>query len=126
MLAHGADLALELSGNPAALDQAIRAVGYGGRVLIGSWYGTKSATLNLGGAFHRNHVQLISSQVSTLAPRWRGRWDKARRFDVAWRMLARHNPAQLITHRFPIKQAADAYRLLDQAGHETVQVVLTY
>ncbi|MCO5183125.1 MAG: zinc-binding alcohol dehydrogenase [Anaerolineae bacterium] len=125
-LPDGADLAVELSGNPDALDLAVDAVGYGGRVVIGSWYGTKPVTLNLGGAFHRNHIQLISSQVSTLGPQWRGRWTKDRRFALAWQLLARHNPARLISHRFPIERAPEAYALLDQHSAETVQVILTY
>jgi threonine dehydrogenase-like Zn-dependent dehydrogenase len=34
----GFDLIYELSGNPAALDQAIAATGFDGRVVIGSWW----------------------------------------------------------------------------------------
>ncbi len=121
-----ADLALELSGNPAALDAAIECVGFNGRILIGSWYGQKRANLNLGGKFHRNQIRLISSQVSHIAPRWRGRWNKARRWQLAADNLTRIRPERLITHRFPIAQAAQAYRLLDQQPEEAIQVVLTY
>jgi 2-desacetyl-2-hydroxyethyl bacteriochlorophyllide A dehydrogenase len=64
----GADLAFEVSGDPAVLDQALRATGFDGRVVIGSWYGEKRATLDLGGAFHRSRIRVISSQVSTIAP----------------------------------------------------------
>jgi 2-desacetyl-2-hydroxyethyl bacteriochlorophyllide A dehydrogenase len=71
-----ADLAIELSGNPAALDLAISITGYDGRIVVGSWYGRKGATLDLGGRFHRNHIQLTSSQVSRLPPTLRGRWTK--------------------------------------------------
>ncbi|MCA9970791.1 MAG: zinc-binding alcohol dehydrogenase [Anaerolineales bacterium] len=122
----GADLTFELSGHPAALDQAVAVTGYNGRVLIGSWYGTKPVNLNLGGRFHRSHMQLISSQVSHLAPRWHGRWTSARRLGVAWAQLARCQPARLITHRFPLAQAAAAYRLIDQQPEQTIQVLLTY
>jgi len=122
----GADLALELSGHPAALDQAIAVTGYNGRVLIGSWYGTKPVSLNLGGRFHRSHMQLISSQVSHLAPRWHGRWTSQRRLQTAWAQLARCQPARLITHRFALAQAAAAYRLIDQQPEQTIQVLLTY
>ena len=38
----GADLSYEISGNPAALDQAIAATGFSGRVVIGSWYGSQA------------------------------------------------------------------------------------
>ena len=68
LLPGGADLTYELSGAPAALDQAIRITGFSGRVVIGSWYGTKRASLDLGGRFHRSRIRLISSQVSSLSP----------------------------------------------------------
>ncbi|GAB4278918.1 MAG: zinc-binding alcohol dehydrogenase [Candidatus Promineifilaceae bacterium] len=122
----GADLTFELSGNPAALDMAIAVTGYSGRVLVGSWYGRKPATLHLGGQFHRSHMRLISSQVSHIAPQWQGRWSKRRRLDVALTMLQHHRPDKLITHRLPVTQAADAYALLDNAPETAVQLVLTY
>ena len=122
----GFDLALELSGNPAALDVAIELMGFNGRILVGSWYGSKRANLNLGGTFHRSQIQLISSQVSHLAPRWQGRWSKARRMAVAWEMLAKVQPQQLITHRFPLAQAAQAYELIDTRPETAVQVVFSY
>ena len=126
MLQQGADLTYELSGNPTALDQAIAATGFSGRVVIGSWYGQKRADINLGGRFHRSRIRLISSQVSTLAPEWSGRWSKARRLQVAWWMLEQVRPARLITHRFPLAQAAQAYAMLDQHPEEAIQVILTY
>lgn len=122
----GADLVFELSGNPQALDQAIALTGYNGRILVGSWYGQKRANLALGDRFHRGHMQLISSQVSHIAPQWSGRWSKSRRLGVAWRMLAQLRPDRLITHRFPIQAAATAYELLDRHSEEAIQVVLLY
>jgi 2-desacetyl-2-hydroxyethyl bacteriochlorophyllide A dehydrogenase len=123
---HHADLIFELSGNPAALDSAIAWAGYGGRIVVGSWYGSKRASLDLGGAFHRNRIQLISSQVSTIAPHLRGRWDKARRFDVVWDALRRIQPQRLITHRYAVGDAAAAYRLLDTQPEQALGVVLHY
>jgi threonine dehydrogenase-like Zn-dependent dehydrogenase len=124
--AAGADLTYEVSGNPAALDQAIAATGFHGRVVIGSWYGQKRADLNLGGRFHRSRMRLISSQVSTLAPELSGRWSKERRYQLAWRMLQQLRPAPLLSHRFPLNQAALAYKLLDQNPAEALQVVISY
>jgi 2-desacetyl-2-hydroxyethyl bacteriochlorophyllide A dehydrogenase len=122
----GADLSLELSGAPSALDDAIALTGFGGRVVIGSWYGEKKATLDLGGAFHRSRIQLISSQVSTIAPGLRGRWDKARRFEVTWEALERIRPEKWITHRFPLKEATEAYHLLDTSPERTIQVIFNH
>jgi 2-desacetyl-2-hydroxyethyl bacteriochlorophyllide A dehydrogenase len=125
-LREGADLTFELSGNPAALNDAIRLTRFSGRVVIGSWYGEKPAEIDLGSTFHRSRIKLISSQVSTLSPELSGRWDKQRRFDVAWKSLERIQPEKWITHRFPLDQAADAYRLLDQDPQQALQVILEY
>ena len=120
------DLTFELSGSPSALDDAIAMTGFNGRIVIGSWYGEKKALIDLGGAFHRSRIQLISSQVSTIAPALSGRWDKARRFEVAWEALKRIQPQKWITHRFPLEDAKKAYQLLDENPQETIQVLFTY
>jgi 2-desacetyl-2-hydroxyethyl bacteriochlorophyllide A dehydrogenase len=121
-----ADLIYELSGNPEALTQAVDLAGFDTRIVIGSWYGTIKATLDLGAGFHRNRTRLISSQVSTLAPEFCGRWSKGRRLNVAWEMIRRIKPADFITHRYDIHQARQAFQLLDKKPGEAIQVVLTY
>ncbi len=122
----GYDLTFELSGSPSALNDAIALTGFGGRVVIGSWYGEKQATLDLGGEYHRSRIKLISSQVSTIAPELSGRWDKGRRFQVAWDALERIRPEKWITHRFPLDEAAQAYHLLDENPDKTIQIILQY
>jgi len=122
----GADLAYELSGNPEGLDDAIDAAGYAGRVVIGSWYGTKPVELGLGGEFHRSHVRLRVSQVSRIDHDHAGRWDTDRRLSVALEQLDALEPERLVTHRFAVGDAADAYRLLDEHPDNACQVLLTY
>jgi 2-desacetyl-2-hydroxyethyl bacteriochlorophyllide A dehydrogenase len=122
----GADLTFELSGAPATLNDAITLTAFSGRIVIGSWYGEKQAPLNLGGEFHRSRIKLISSQVSTIAPELSARCDKPRRFEAAWNALRRICPEKWITHRFPLKNASDAYKLIDQSPQETIQVILDY
>ena len=123
---NGADLIYELSGNPAALNQALSIAGLGSRIVIGSWYGTKKAELDLGGSFHRNRIRLISSQVSTLAAQFANRWTKNRRMKVTLDMVRQLQPARFVTHRFDVQQAGEAYDFLDKRPQETIQVVLTY
>ena len=120
------DLTLELSGNPSALDDALSLTCFSGRIVIGSWYGEKKVEVDLGGAFHRSRIKLISSQVSTIAPELSTRWDKARRFEAAWKALERVKPEKWITHRFPIERAEEAYRLLDENPQEAIQILVTY
>lgn len=107
-----ADLTYELAGQPSALNDAIRHTGFGGRIVVGSWYGTKRAPIDLGGRFHRSRIQIVSSQVSTVAPRHQGRWSKSRRTSVVVELLDRVHPGQLITDRFAIDQAPEVYERL--------------
>jgi alcohol dehydrogenase len=120
------DVAFELSGNPAALDDAIGVTGYAGTVVVGSWYGTKDVALDLGGTFHRSHVRLRSSQVSRIDPDHAGRWDKARRLSLVQSWLAENDPSALLTHEFDLGRASEAYRLLEERRDEAVQTVFTY
>lgn len=122
----GTDIAYELTGNPDTLNDAIDGMAYDSRLIIGSWYGTNRASIDLGERFHRNRGQLVSSQVSSIAPEHSGRWSKSRRFDVARHQLNEIEPTNLITHRVPITRASEAYQLLDQRPHEAVQILLTY
>jgi threonine dehydrogenase-like Zn-dependent dehydrogenase len=121
-----ADLVFELSGYPPALDAAIAAAGFGARIVIGSWYGSKPVAVNLGGAFHRSRLRLIGSQVSSLPPKFLPRWTRPRRFSVAWDMIRRTRPSRLITHDLPVERAAEAYDLLDRRPEDVLQVVFTY
>ncbi len=120
------DLAYEITGNPSVLDDAIDAVGYDGRIVVASWYGTKRAAPDLGGRFHRDRIDIVSSQVSTIRPELRGRWDRERRFETAGRWLERIDHERLITDRVPFHAAGDAYERLAATPEDTLQVVLTY
>ncbi len=111
---NGADLLYEVSGAPDALNLAITLSGYCSRIVIGSWYGTKSAAIALGGEAHRNRLQFITSQVSTLAPALSGRWNKQRRFDVTWQQIRQLRPQQWIDERVPLTAAAELYRRLHE------------
>jgi threonine dehydrogenase-like Zn-dependent dehydrogenase len=122
----GADLIYEVSGVPEALNLAIYLCSYSGRIVIGSWYGGKSASLHLGGAAHRNRIKFISSQVSTIAPELTGRWDKARRFQTAWDMIRRVRPQELISHRLSLNQADVIYDLLDKTPEQVLQAIFVY
>ncbi|WP_410764909.1 zinc-dependent alcohol dehydrogenase [Haloferax sp. DFSO60] len=120
------DLTFELSGNPSALDDALDVTRYDGRVIVGSWYGTKPVTLDLGGRFHRSRIHVESSQVSTIEPDLRGRWDTDRRFDLAWDHLRDLRLDALVTHRVDVSNAPQAYQLLEDDPDEAVQILFTY
>jgi len=119
-----ADLAVEVSGAPAALQAAIDAVQDEGTVVVASWYGRKPVSLELGARFHRGRIRLRASQVGRLAPETWPRWDHARRTAAVAALLPRLRLAELPTRRLPFAQVAEAYRLAETGG--VAQVVLEY
>jgi alcohol dehydrogenase len=127
-LAEPPDVSLELSGNPAALDDALSVTGYAGRVVVGSWYGTKDVGLALGTDFHRSHVRVQVSQVSRVDPDHAGRWDKSRRLDYVRSWLADTDAplGALFTHEFALDRAGEAYELLDERADGALQAALVY
>jgi threonine dehydrogenase-like Zn-dependent dehydrogenase len=122
----GADLIYEVSGAPDALNLAIELSGFASRIVIGSWYGNKTAAIALGGNAHRNRLTITTSQVSSLAPALSGRWDKTRRFELSWQMLRNLRPSQLITHRASLADAPALYQRLHQAPAEILQAIFSY
>lgn len=121
-----ADLTYELSGVPEALDAALDATGFAGRAVVGSWYGRRRVSLDLGGRFHRSRIRILASQVSTLDPARTGRWDRERRSELAWRLLGELPTPELVSHRLPLDDAERAYRLLDEGDEGVLQVVFDY
>jgi len=122
----GADLVFELTGNPDALNLAVDLCGYNSQIVIGSWYGNKPSEINLGGKFHRNRIEIISSQVSTIAPELTGRWDKSRRLEFACKMIREISPNKFISKSIDFEQAQQAYTLLDKSPEDYAQILLKY
>ena len=94
--------------------------------MVCSWYGTKPVRLDLGERFHRDRLRIVSSQVGSIDPSLRDRWDRERRGQVTSDLLRELDPSLLITHRIPFSRAAEAYELVDKHPDEVVQVILTY
>jgi 2-desacetyl-2-hydroxyethyl bacteriochlorophyllide A dehydrogenase len=122
----GADLVVEVSGNPQALAGSLGLLAHEGTAVICSWYGTKPVALPLGAAFHRRRLALRSTQVSTLPAALTARWDRRRRAELAWR-LARELPlAVLATHAFAFEQAAEAYACAERKEGGLIHASLRY
>lgn len=112
----GYDISYEVSGSPDALDDAVGVTGYDGRVVVGSWYGNRRVSLDLGGKFHKSDMTVVDSQVSRLAPRFRGRWTKERRLGVAWEFVKDTVPSRLVTDSFGVNEAARAYEATEDGA----------
>lgn len=92
-----ADLVVHCSGRGEGLVTALRLAAFEARVVELSWYGERPVTLPLGTAFHARRLQLISSQVGSVARVQRSRWDFARRMALALALLTDTRLDALIT-----------------------------
>ncbi len=120
----GLDWAVNVSASGNALQYCIDNSAFGAVIIEGSWYGTMSVPLYLGGKFHRNRLVIKSVQVSSLEPRLLCRWTKERRMKVVMDMIRKIGPAEYIGGEYPLERAEEAFRNI-AAGMETgVQTVI--
>jgi 2-desacetyl-2-hydroxyethyl bacteriochlorophyllide A dehydrogenase len=98
-----ADVVIHASGSPSGLELSLRAAGFEATVVELSWYGDQAVTVPLGQAFHARRLTLRSSQVGTVAPAQRPRWDLRRRMSFALASLADPVLDVLITGESPFE-----------------------
>ncbi len=122
----GADLVYELTGRPDVLNDALAVTGFDGRIVVGSWYGTRRAPVDLGARFHRSRIRIVSSQVSTIAPAHRGRWSKERRMQTVLNLLPSVQPSALITEVRDVEDAPSVYAELAGGEGAPLQPVFAY
>jgi 2-desacetyl-2-hydroxyethyl bacteriochlorophyllide A dehydrogenase len=122
----GADVVFEVSASDRALHEAIRTVCYNGKVIVLSWYPGSLANVYPGREFHHNRIQLICSQTGGIRPDLSHRWTLQRRMNAVVEMLPRLRLQELITDVVDYREAAEAYRLVDEHPEEIMQVVLSY
>ena len=103
----GADACIEVSGVPAALSEAIRAVAYSARVVAMGFFQGEVAGLRLGEEFHHIRVQLVCSQISGVAPEASYRWSKPRLWRTAVELQQQGvlDLLPLISHIAPFAEA---------------------
>jgi threonine dehydrogenase-like Zn-dependent dehydrogenase len=122
----GADVCLEVTGNYAALHEAIRSVAYSSRVCAAGFMQGDGVGLRLGEEFHHNRVQVVSTQISGVAPALQHRWNRFRLDDTAIALASSGalRVLDLVSHTFPLEQAPEAFELIDTAAQDVLQVVL--
>ena len=125
----GVDVAIDISGVYAALQQALRCVHREGLVVTVSFYGDQTGRIDLSSEWHHNRITLRSSMpVWGCAHRWQPMWDLARVECVAIGLLEdqKLQVEPLIGARVPFEQAADAYAMIDESPGDKVKILLTY
>ena len=98
------DIAFHTSATSAGLQDCIDRVGQEGKIIELSWYGTQQSLLQLGGSFHHQRKQIISSQVSHIPADKTNRWDIQRRKELVFRLLENPIFEEHLTHEIPFQQ----------------------
>jgi threonine dehydrogenase-like Zn-dependent dehydrogenase len=122
----GADVCVEVSGAPAALQAALDVTGVEGTITVLSYYGSREATLRLSPEFHLRRQRIVSSMVGLVGSGLQPRWDKRRRMQTAMRLLRAVDVNAMVTHEFDFADAPQAYALIDEHPNETLGVLLNY
>ncbi len=84
----GADVIIDYSGHPAAMQQALRGVAYRGTIVAGAYPAAWTTGLDLGAEAHMNRPHIAFSRANSEPNPDHPNWDNARIYDVCWRMLA--------------------------------------
>jgi 2-desacetyl-2-hydroxyethyl bacteriochlorophyllide A dehydrogenase len=124
----GADVCFEVTGQAAALNEAIRAAAYSARVVAMGFFQGEARGLYLGEEFHHNRINLVGSQIFGPDPELKYRWDELRLAQTAMRLQAEGvlNLKPLITHIAPFEEAASLFQALDESPDSLVQAVLAF
>jgi 2-desacetyl-2-hydroxyethyl bacteriochlorophyllide A dehydrogenase len=124
----GADICIEVSGVPGALAEAMRTIAYASRIVAMGFFQGEARGLFLGDEFHHNRIEIVSSQISGVAPAASHRWNKLRLWQTAVRLQheGRLNLVPLITDVVDFAGAPELFARLDQGDPAILQSVLRF
>ena len=114
------DLVIHASGTPAGLELALELAGFEARIVELSWFGDRTVTLPLGGAFHVKRLTIASSQVGHVAASRRARWDTVRRMALALSMLSDPALEVLITGESQFEELPEVMARLARTPGDTI------
>lgn len=118
----GAELIFHTSASEAGLRLALDIAAFEARIIEASWFGDRQISLPLGGSFHSQRLQIISTQVGSVAPAMRARLTHRQRLENALGLLDDARLDGLITEEVAFEDLPTALpRLLapDAAGIAT-------
>lgn len=120
------DRVFHTSATSAGLQTALDALVFEGRLVELSWYGDSPVTVDLGGNFHANRLQIISSQVGHVSPARRGALGYRDRLALALKELTCPRLAALITEEVGFTDLPAALPRLLAPGAEGIATRIRY
>lgn len=125
----GVDIVLEASGSPEAIQPAMKAAKMMARIVIMGFIIKPVKNLMLGDDFHAKHLELISARKTLQFPgdfNHSDHWTAEASYHYLLELMRKRKLKikELITHRFTLKETAEAFRLLDEHPEETLGIVI--
>jgi threonine dehydrogenase-like Zn-dependent dehydrogenase len=121
-----ADLVIHASGSPEGLALALELAGPESVIVEASWFGDQTVPLSLGGAFHARRLTVRSSQVGTIPPAQRPRWETGRRMRLALELLQDARFDGLLTGESAFDALPQTMARLAAGGADTLCHVVAY
>lgn len=124
----GLDVAIETSAVYQALDQAIRAVAFGGNVSVVGWSKECTGGLDFGAVAHFNIPNLIFARACSDPNRDHPRWDFGRICNVCWDWLAegRFQCEEIVSPVVPFLDSPKAYEEMDFHPEKSVKLGVAF
>lgn len=120
------DLVVHCSATEQGLNTALELAGFEATVLELSWFGNRSASINLGGSFHSQRLQIKGSQVGHIAGTQRARWSYQRRLQLALSRLADPAVDCLISGESRFADLPDTLKTLSSPGNTSLCHRISY
>ena len=123
----GADVVIEASGSYAALNQAIRAVRYAGKVIPLAMYTGDSSALELGEEFHFNQIDIISARACS-HPQRELYWSESRIVETLLKLFISDNlhPHGLPNPIVSPDKLPETYGKIYHAPEEVIKVAVRW
>ncbi len=126
---HGADIAVEASGNAAIIPEEARVLRDHGRILLLS-SPRESTAFDFHELCNRRSLSIVGahgfSQPATGSADYPWTSQRNGELFLHWLAEGRLSASELITHRFPFESAAEAYRLLSESPQEVLGVIFEW
>ncbi len=120
------DVVIHTSATEAGLLRALECAAFEAKVVEASWYGDRKVTLPLGAAFHAQRLQIISSQVGSVAPSHRGSVSHGERMARALALLQDEKFDTLITGEIAFEDAPKRLPAVLSGDSSDLMTVLRY
>ncbi|MGE3475773.1 MAG: zinc-binding alcohol dehydrogenase [Rhodospirillaceae bacterium] len=120
------DVVIHTSATEDGLRRALECAAFEAKIVEASWYGARKVTLPLGAAFHAQRLQIVSSQVGSVAPSHRGSVSHAERMARALDLLRDEKYDTLITGEIPFDDAPKRLPAVLSGDSSDLMTVLRY